>query len=105
MIDLVRTWPPTLQHLLNGLHSAPTGMPGCWWADVDVSEDELRALHLFETLARHDRVDLPSVPGLGEQHAVAETIVGLGAPADPQRHVAKVRICFTHVEPTSPGQP
>jgi hypothetical protein len=96
--DLVRTWPPTLRHLLTGLHCAPTGTPGCCCADVDVSEDELRSLHVFETLARHDRVVIPPVGGLGERHGATESVVGLGPPADRQQHVAKVRICFTNVE-------
>jgi hypothetical protein len=62
LADLVRTGPLTLRHLLTGLQSAQTGTPGCCWADVDVSEDELRSLHLFETLARQGRVVIP--PGL-----------------------------------------
>ncbi|MDJ1160240.1 hypothetical protein QNA08_18665 [Chelatococcus sp. SYSU_G07232] len=99
MTGLARHWPPDLHHLLAGLQKAPTGTPGCYWAEVDVSEQELLALQLFETAARHDRVLLPSGEDGIEHRATMEPIIGLGEPHEPARHVARVRICFTHVEP------
>ena len=84
-------------HLLKGLLACPRPS-GCWSVEVDLSETEIKELNLFEGSARHRNVcfRLP-----GEQELVTgqmNPLLGLGAPMDPSRGVARVRISFHGVD-------
>jgi hypothetical protein len=89
-------WPAEFAELLAGLHPNPD-QPGCYGVEVDVSAEQLKGLALFEAAVRHRCVRLAK-PGdsralVGEMNP----LVGLGAPADPRRHDARIRISFHDV--------
>jgi hypothetical protein len=91
-------WPAEFAELLSDLHPNPD-QPGCYAVEVDVSAEQLKGLALLEATARHRGVRLMQ-PGqsralVGEMNP----LVGLGAPADPAHHVARVRISFHDVAP------
>ena len=98
MTDLVRHWPRELERLLSGLHPRPTD-PNCLVAEVDVSEDEMRLLNLFQGSARHEHVTFENPKTSRPCLAHLNTPIGLGAPADRKNHVARVRIILTGVQP------
>ncbi len=94
-------WPRQFEHLLEGVSACPR-VAGCWCVDVVLSETEIKELNLFEGSARHRQVcfRLP-----GEQELVTGQMnppLGLGAPTDPSRGVARVRISFHGVDANLP---
>jgi hypothetical protein len=99
MVDLVRHWPHEIDHLLAELHPNPSSQGRCYVAEVDLSEDELRILNLFEGSARHEHVAFEDHATSQSCLAYLNTPVGLGAPHDPSGHVARVRITLTDVQP------
>jgi hypothetical protein len=88
-------WPTEFQALLQGMHIV-TGPDGQRYGrlDIDVDRETLFLLNEFEARVRHRQVRLG--PADGAECLVGEmnVLVGLGAAADPARHVAKVRISF-----------
>jgi hypothetical protein len=100
MTGLANSWPLALEPLLAGLERR-ADRASCWFADVDVSEAQLSQLHLFEVAARHRGVcfHAPQEPEVlvGEMNP----LIGLGAPTDPSRHAARVRISFYNACPAS----
>jgi hypothetical protein len=88
-------WPAALQHVISDVPIAPgaDGKP-CFRTDVDVNNETLLLLNEFEARARHRQVRLrPSGRAdcfVGEMN----TVIGLGPPSDPTRHVGRVRISF-----------
>jgi len=88
-----RPWPRELEHLLADLRPRPDH-EGSHFTEVDLSADEIRTFNLFEASARHDYVcfEHPATSQMCEGHL--NTLVGLGAPQDRSRHVARVWISF-----------
>ena len=88
-------WPTELLHLLQDAQIA-SGRDGKRYCriDVDVGPGTLLLLNSFEARVRHRQVRLR--PAGSAECAVGEMNVpmGLGAAADPTRHIAKVRISF-----------
>ena len=88
-------WPTELQPLLQDMRIV-TGLNGQRYGrlDIDVDRETLFLLNEFEARVRHRQVRL-SLGGSAES-LVGEmnVLVGLGAAADPARHVGKVRISF-----------
>jgi hypothetical protein len=95
MERIVHTWPAALEPLIAALARRPD-RPDCWFSDVDVSEDELKALNLFEASSRHGRVcfKLPGAEHLAQGEM--NTLLGLGAPVERSRS-ARVRLSFHDV--------
>lgn len=104
MEGVSHAWPAAFEPLLEAL--APRPDPAdCWFADVDLSEEQLRRLNCFEGSARHGRVlfKLPATKELvaGEMNPVLGTgATGKGA-ADAGQCV-RVRISFHGVRPSPP---
>ncbi|UVF20864.1 hypothetical protein HPT29_006970 [Microvirga terrae] len=87
-------WPKEFQHLLTEIQIATceegkrTGH-----VDIDIDPETLFLLNDFEARVRHRQVRLRSEGGeclVGEMN----TLVGLGAAADPNHHAGRVRISF-----------
>jgi hypothetical protein len=95
MERVLHTWPAALEPLLAGLSRRPD-RPDCWFVEIDVSDDQLKALNLFEASARHGRVCF-RLPAAGSMvQGEMNTLVGLGAPPDRSRN-ASVRLSFHDV--------
>lgn len=92
-------WPHKLQHLVDDLPllECQNGK-SCSRIDIDVDADTLFVLNELEARARHRKVEIPLPDGSGCLTGEMNTIIGLGAPADPSGHVARVRISFHNVE-------
>jgi len=95
-------WPTEFRHLLQDLQveARPDGTRS-GRTDVDVDADTLFLLNDFEARVRHRRVQLRWAERddclVGEMNV----LVGLGAAADPSRHVGKVRISFSNLQQDS----
>jgi hypothetical protein len=92
-------WPHKLQRLVQDLpllegHNGRS----CSRIDVDVDADTLFALNELEARARHRKIEIPLQDGSGCLTGEMNTIIGLGGPAEPSVHVARVRISFHDVE-------
>jgi hypothetical protein len=96
--ELLRHWPRELDHVLAALRPDPSGR-GAYVAEVDLSEEELKLLNLFESSARHKHVAFLDRATSQAFLATLNTPVGLGAPRDPTGHVARVRITLLDVHP------
>jgi hypothetical protein len=103
MAELVREWPQNLARALNEIHPV-SGRSGCFVAEVDLSEDEIRALNLFEASARHEHVSFRDPATSQQCFAYLNTPVGLGSPQEPEGHMARVRISFTDVQRVRPAE-
>jgi hypothetical protein len=92
-------WPHKLQHLVEDLPLLE-GQHGrsCSRIDVDVDADTLFVLNELEARARHRKVEIPLQDGSGCLTGEMNTVIGLGSPAKPSGHVARVRISFHDVE-------
>jgi hypothetical protein len=92
---LVVEWPAALASLLQEaqIASGNDSKRACR-IDVDVDARTLRAIHEFEAHLRRRPVQL-RLPGSAECiTGEMNPSVGLGAPSDRARHIAKVRISF-----------
>jgi hypothetical protein len=98
VIELLRHWPRELDHVLAVLRPDPSGRGACV-AEVDLSEEELRLLNLFESSVRHKHVAFEDRATSQAYLATLNTPVGLGAPHDPTGHIARVRITLLDVHP------
>lgn len=99
-------WPPEFQHLLEDMHFATSGDgTRCGRTDIDVDQEVLFLLNVFEARVRHRHVRLrPAGPAeclVGEMNV----LVGLGAAADPTRHLSRVRISFHDIQDDSCEDP
>jgi hypothetical protein len=92
---VLHTLPATFAPLLRTL-SRRQDRPDCWFADIEVSDEQLKGLNLFEASSRHGRVcfALPGTEGLvqGEMNA----LLGLGPPIGAAAQ-ARVRLSFHDV--------
>ncbi|RDI60694.1 hypothetical protein [Microvirga subterranea] len=92
-------WPPELRHLLDGASIAANaeGRRYCR-LDVDVDDETLLLIHEFEARVRHRQVRLR--PHSETECVVGEMnpVIGLGAPADPTRHIGRIRISFHDIQ-------
>lgn len=95
MTEPARPWPDRFAGLLAELE--PCDHPGAYRADVELSDDALTELNLFEASVRHHRVLLP-LPS-GPVTAAMNALIGLGPPGDAARHAARVRVSFSDVQP------
>ena len=88
-------WPAAFNHLLADLKIAPghNGKP-CGRVDVDVDADTLLHLNEFEARARHRHVRLRMADHTDCVVGEMNTLIGLGSPSDPTRHVGRVRLSF-----------
>jgi hypothetical protein len=88
-------WPAQLESLVQDLQITPAaGNKSCCRVDVDVDRDTLSMLNEFEARARHRQVRI-KLGGHSECiRGEMNTVIGLGNPSDPSRHVGKVRISF-----------
>jgi hypothetical protein len=92
-------WPTELQHLLHGIQVA-SGAAGKRYSriEIDVDPETLLLLNEFEARVRHRQVRLRETGSaeclLGEMNV----LVGLGAAANPNQHVGKVRISFHNIQ-------
>ena len=96
-------WPAELYHLLQGIQIVTSANGNCYGRiDTDVDRETLFQLNDFEARARHRRVRL-RLTDSAEECLVGEmnTLLGLGAAADPAQHVSKVRISFHDVRDDS----
>jgi hypothetical protein len=88
-------WPTDLQPLLRDMQII-TGLDGQRYGriDIDVDRETLFLLNEFEARVRHRQVRIR--PADSAECLVGEmnVLVGLGAAADPARHVGKIRISF-----------
>jgi hypothetical protein len=97
MPELIRHWPRELSRVLDKLHPV-NGRAGCFAAEVDLSEDEIRHLNLFEASSRHEHVAF-TLPATAEEcFAYLNTPIGLGAPHQ-EGCVGRVRVSLTDVRP------
>lgn len=101
MPELVREWPRLLERVLGEVRPV-RDRTSCYAAEVDMSEDELRALNLFEVSARHEHVAFRDPLTATDYFAYLNTPVGLGGPRDGNGNVARVRISFTSVQRMMP---
>jgi hypothetical protein len=101
MAELVREWPQTLDRALKEIKPV-AGRAGCYVAEVDLSEDEVRALNLFEASARHEHVSFRDPDTAQQCFAYLNTPVGLGGAAGAGPGVARIRISFTDVQRVRP---
>ncbi len=92
-------WPPKLQPLVAAMPLLE-GQNGRFWSriDVDVDAETLFILNELEARARHRKVEIPLPDGSGCLTGEMNTVIGLGGPAEPSGHVARVRISFHDVE-------
>jgi hypothetical protein len=97
MPELVREWPHVLERALHQLRPIP-GRTGCYAVEVDLSEEEIRCLNLFEASARHQHVSFNDPTTSEAYFAYLNTPVGLGIPRDSHGCMARVRISFTEVQ-------
>ncbi|QFU16753.1 hypothetical protein [Microvirga thermotolerans] len=100
MPELVRDWPHILQRVLREIRPAD-GRADCYVAEVDLSEEELRALNLFEASARHEHVSFADPETAEGRLAYLNTPVGLGKARNGEG-IARVRISFTDVHRMRP---
>ncbi|MBZ6078758.1 hypothetical protein [Microvirga puerhi] len=100
MPELVREWPYLLNRVLEQIRPA-RDRADCYIAEVDVSEEELRALNLFEASARHEHVAFTDPTTSEGRFAYLNTPVGLGKAQDRDR-IARIRITFTAVQRMRP---
>jgi hypothetical protein len=103
MAELVREWPHSLDRALSELRPV-SGRSGCYVVEIDLSEDEVRALNLFEASARHEHVSFRDPGSELQCFAYLNTPVGLGRAHDPGRGVARVRISLTDVQRVRPTE-
>ncbi|MGO4573658.1 hypothetical protein [Microvirga sp. 2TAF3] len=101
MPELVREWPRLLERVLTQIRPV-AGCAGRYMAEVDLSEDELRALNLFEASARHEHVSFKDPLTSEEYFAYLNTPIGLGKPQNEGGCIARVRISFTAVQRIRP---
>ena len=88
-------WPTELQPLLQDMQIVTgPGSQRYGRIDIDVDRETLFLLNEFEARVRHRQVRIR--PADSAECLVGEmnVLVGLGAAADPARHVGKVRISF-----------
>jgi hypothetical protein len=101
--ELVREWPHALDRALSELRAVP-GRQGCFVTEVDLTEDEVKALNLFEASARHEHVSFRD-PATNELcFAYLNTPVGLGGASEPTRGISHVRISLTDVRRIRPAE-
>ncbi|PVE21121.1 hypothetical protein DC522_28260 [Microvirga sp. KLBC 81] len=95
-------WPPELQQLLQGLQIT-TGADGkrSGRIDLDVDPKTLFLLNEFEARVRHRQVRLRRADSAECLVGEMNVLVGLGAAADPTRHIGKVRISFYDIQDDS----
>lgn len=100
--NLIVEWPTEYRHLLKGLQIA-TGPDGTRYGrlDIDVDSEILFLLNDFEARVRHRQVRLRL--GDSAECFVGEmnVLLGLGAAADPTRHISKIRISFHDIQDDS----
>jgi hypothetical protein len=96
MSELVRQWPRELERVLAELRPI-SGRTGCYAAEVDLSEEEVRALNLFEGSARHVHVCFKDPMTAEECFAYLNHPVAVGAPK--RGYAARVRVSLTDVQP------
>jgi hypothetical protein len=101
--ELVREWPHNLDRALNELRAVP-GRLGCYVAEVDLTEDEVKALNLFEASARHEHVSFRDPETSELCFAYLNTPVGLGGARERARGISHVRISLTDVRRTRPAE-
>jgi hypothetical protein len=100
--NFVVEWPTELSHLLEGIQIA-IGTDGKRYGrlDMDVDRETLFHLNDFEARVRHRQVRFRPADSteclVGEMNA----LVGLGAAANPARHIGKVRISFHDLQDDS----
>ncbi len=91
-------WPEKLNHLVEDVSIIPGhDGKGCCRLDVDVDADTLFRLNEFEARARHRQVQIRLPGSSGCIRGEMNTIIGLGSPSDPRRHIGKVRVSFHDV--------
>jgi hypothetical protein len=88
-------WPSEFSSLLDGAQ-IPVSTSGKRYCriDVDVDAETLLLLNYFEGRCRQRQVRFELEGSTECLVAEMNTLVGLGAAADPTRHVGKVRISF-----------
>lgn len=98
MEGVSHAWPAAFEPLLEALAPRPDHAD-CWFADVDLSDEQLRLLNCFEGSARHGRVwfKLPRTKELvaGEMNP----LLGTGGSAADAGDRVRVRISFHDVRP------
>jgi hypothetical protein len=92
-------WPVQFQPLLSGLVER-IGQANCWFADVDLSNAQIKDLNLFFASSRHGQVCF-TLPDGQSVIGRMNPLLGLGSPADPSRHHGRARISFHEVGPLS----
>jgi hypothetical protein len=90
-------WPATLDHLLKEAQMTLGSQPYCR-IDVDVDRETLLLIQEFEVHVRHRPVWLKSASAARTVVGEMNELIGLGAPADPKRHIGKVRISFNNLQ-------
>ena len=95
-------WPTEFQHLLQGIQIA-TGLDGKRYGrfDIDVDSEPLFALNDFEARVRHRQVRLRLADKAECLVGKMNVPVGLGAAADPTRHIGRICISFHDIQDDS----
>jgi hypothetical protein len=95
-------WPTAFRHLLQGLQIAigPDGKRH-GRLDIDVDSETLFGLNDFEARVRHRQVRLRLADETECLVGEMNVLVGLGAAADPTRHISKIRISFHDIQDDS----
>jgi hypothetical protein len=91
MPDRVHNWPAELQRFLTDLKRNPD-LEDCFWADLELSPDEVADLSLFEVAARNGRVRFNISDGTTLVGCM-NPLLGLGRSAR-CADCAKVRVSF-----------
>ena len=91
-------WPSKLQHLVEDL-PVLEGQDGkiCSRIDIDVDTDTLFLLNELEARARHRKVQIRLPDGSSCLRGEMNTIIGLGSPSDPARHIGRVRVSLRDI--------
>src|SRR3712207_770288 len=95
-------WPTEYRHLLKDLQIA-TGPDGTRYGrlDLDVDSETLFELNDFEARVRHRQVRLRLADDAQCVVGGMNVLVGIGAAADPTRHIGKIRISFHDIHDDS----
>jgi hypothetical protein len=95
-------WPTERRHLLQGLQIT-TGSNGTRYShlDLDVDSETLFMLNDFEARVLHRQVRLRLADDAACFGGEMNVLVGLGAAADPTRHVGRIRISFHDIQDDS----
>ncbi len=99
-------WPSEFRHLLQDLQIA-IGPDGTRYGhlDIDVDPETLFGLNDFEAWVRHRQVRLRLADSAECLVGEMNVVVGLGAAADPTRHIGRIRISFHDVQDHSCADP